>query len=343
MKKLYIALAFILLIHSLAANAVTVYPRTDYDFLSANSIYNVTFRGNIVQSGAPAMCNGTNYFMVFTNLSTTVCAQINASALNASSSSSLSPPIYVNGTKTGLNTNTPGATLDVNGSASIGGNISAFGTLFDFTTARVRTGTLDILGQVNQSGGIMYTPQLCLNGDCKTAWPTGGGGGANVTSTANSTPYGYIAYFTTGNSTISNSGLISNETNVTKYSIGANSAIWSGGTGLSYNGNTAYIVSKDTSMKFCISTTHGTIGCGSERGKIDTNGFWYFGSSGASATARVTVDGNLSVTGSAYVIGNLSLTNVNNTMGVANLSGTGNAYVCVNSNGILYRNVTSCN
>ena len=54
---------------------------------------------------------------------------------------------------------------------------------------------LSVAGTTNLSG-ITHTPQLCLNGDCRTAWPTSS---ANVTSTANGSANYYARFTTTGN------------------------------------------------------------------------------------------------------------------------------------------------
>ena len=33
---------------------------------------------------------------------------------------------------------------------------------------------LTVAGDINESSGILYTPQICLNGSCQTSWPSGG-------------------------------------------------------------------------------------------------------------------------------------------------------------------------
>jgi hypothetical protein len=53
-------------------------------------------------------------------------------------------------------------------------------------------GDYRILGSFNVTT-IVHTPQICLNGDCQTSWPSGSGGG-NVTSSNGAS--GYLARFT---------------------------------------------------------------------------------------------------------------------------------------------------
>jgi hypothetical protein len=55
------------------------------------------------------------------------------------------------------------------------------------------TQKLDVNGSINISGssGKIYTPEICIAGDCKTAWPTSSGG--NVTGGG---PAGNISYWT---------------------------------------------------------------------------------------------------------------------------------------------------
>ncbi len=85
--------------------------------------------------------------------------------------------------------------LYVIGNANITGNITAgTGTVFiDGSNSKIGIGTktptqkLDVNGNVNVSGvsAKIYTPEICLAGDCKTTWPTGGGGGIAGGGTAN--------------------------------------------------------------------------------------------------------------------------------------------------------------
>ncbi len=89
--------------------------------------------------------------------------------------------------------------LFVNSSARFTATNEATGTtlLVNVTSSKVGINTstpqyaLDVTGSANVSG-ILYTPQICLNGVCQTSWPSSGGG--NVTST-NGTA-GYVGRFT---------------------------------------------------------------------------------------------------------------------------------------------------
>ncbi len=69
------------------------------------------------------------------------------------------------------------------------------------STAQTKAGALTIQGLLTASAGLTVTgnasvsgslsaPTICLNGDCKSAWPSGGGGTATTTNTA--------AYYTGG-------------------------------------------------------------------------------------------------------------------------------------------------
>lgn len=76
-------------------------------------------------------------------------------------------------------------TRDINSFGVAGFNKGNFVDL-NSTTFQSKNGNilndLNVLHDIN-AGNILYAPQICLNGDCKTVWPTEGGGGGYTSGT----------------------------------------------------------------------------------------------------------------------------------------------------------------
>src|SRR5437868_5594152 len=67
--------------------------------------------------------------------------------------------------------------------------VAAPTSVFEPTVLPQMTDTFD-LGSLAKEWNTLYSKTICLSGDCKTAWPSGGGGSGTVTSVAATVPTG---------------------------------------------------------------------------------------------------------------------------------------------------------
>jgi hypothetical protein len=116
--------------------------------------------------------------------------------------------IYDNGTNVGIGTTAPSYKLTVSGGDIYGSNNL-------YIAGNVGIGTTAPSYKLHVQGGDIYSSGyvrggtgLCIGSDCRTSWPSGGGGGIGGSGTTN-----YIAKFT-GSTTIGNSIIYDNGTNV---------------------------------------------------------------------------------------------------------------------------------